>query len=432
MSITTVEQARRVVLGLGGCLDYEVVWDSSVLADLVVEHQITSADLDATGGRGFAVVTERDLVCSVLGFVRADTGGERFVDSSAVLEAFAARVERRTTVGGTCVRAALAMAQLGVPSAVHLVSIDDQVRGLIPPSVRWICSAAEDTVDPHVIIQVPPGASVPLADGAVVVARRANRQIYANDPPNRSMLLSPALGEELAGARVFGVSNFNSMQDEALLGSRLDDLLAHMASLPDGALVVFEDAGYHRPALRRVVHERLLPSVDVLSMNEDELQELVGHPVDLLDPSAVLAALRQLAAGLPGRTTLVVHTGHWAAALGAHADRLRPALSTANALAGTRYLHGDVFTADDVVAVRALPRQPRAAELAAALESASGDGDQALTCVAAAHLDTPTPTTIGLGDTFVGGLVMSLAGLDPTDPADPADAAAAVPAPALA
>lgn len=417
MSSTTVEEARRVVLGLGGCLDYEVVWDSSALADLVVEHGITSADLDATGARGFAVVTERDLVSSILGFVRADTGGERFVDSSAVLEAFAARIERRTTVGGTCVRAALAMAQLGVPSTVHLVSIDDQVRGLIPPRVRWICSASRDTVDPHVIIQVPPGASVRLADGAVIVARRANRQIYANDPPNRSMLLSPRLGEELTDARVFGVSNFNSMQDEALLRSRLDDLLAHMASLPERALVVFEDAGYHRPDLRRVVHERLLPAVDVLSMNEDELQELVGHQIDLLEPGAVLAALRLLAGELPDRTTLVVHTGHWAAALGARAERLRSALATANALAGTRYLHGDAFTAADVAAVRAMPRQPRAAALAAALEAASGPGAAALTCVAAAHLDTPTPTTIGLGDTFVGGLVMSLADLDPTVPA---------------
>ncbi|TXR55526.1 ADP-dependent glucokinase/phosphofructokinase [Quadrisphaera setariae] len=413
MSSTTVEEARRVVLGLGGCLDYEVSWDSSVLADLVAEHRITSADLDATGGPAFAVVTERDLVCSILGFVRADTGGERFVDSSAVLEAFAARVERRTTVGGTCVRAALAMAVLGVPSTVHLVSIDDQVRGLIPPSVRWICSASEDTVDPHVIIQVPPGASVPLADGAVVVARRANRQIYANDPPNRSMLLSPQLGEELTGARVFGVSNFNSMQDEALLRSRLDDLLGHMASLPADALVVFEDAGYHRPALRRLVHELLLPAVDVLSMNEDELQQLVGHPVDLLDPDAVLVALRQLSGVLPERTTLVVHTGHWAAALGAHAERLRPALATANALAGTRYLHGDAFTAEHVAGVRALPRQSRAAELAAALEAASGQGSDAISCAPAAHLDTPTPTTIGLGDTFVGGLVMALADLDP-------------------
>ncbi|MBC3760802.1 ADP-dependent glucokinase/phosphofructokinase [Quadrisphaera oryzae] len=412
--VPPVGDARRVVLGLGGCLDYEVSWDSSVLADLVAEHRITSADLDATAGRAFAVVTERDLVCSILGFVRADSGGERFVDSSAVLEAFAARSERRTTVGGTCVRAALAMAVLGVPSTVHLVSIDDQVRSLIPPSVRWICSASEDTVDPHVIIQVPPGASVPLADGGVVAARRANRQIYANDPPNRSMLLSPRLGEELTGARVFGVSNFNSMQDEALLRSRLDDLLAHMTSLPADALVLFEDAGYHRPALRRVVHERLLPFVDVLSMNEDELQQLVGHPVDLLDPPAVLAALRQLSAALPERTTLVVHTGHWAAAHGRHAERLRPALSTANALAGTRYLRGDEFTAADVAAVRELPRQPRAAELATALEAASRPCGRAISCVAAAHLDAAMPTTIGLGDTFVGGLAMSLADLDPT------------------
>jgi ADP-dependent phosphofructokinase/glucokinase len=391
----------EIVLGLGGCLDYEIVWDAGVLEDLVVRYDIRADEIDPSVG----VYSERDLVRSVVGFVRDGHGGERFVGSSEVVEAFATRFARRTTIGGTAVRAAVAMSRLGVPSTVHLVSIDDQVRWLLPEEVSYVCSADEDTVDPHLIVQFPAGARVRLGD-RVVRAPRANRLIYVNDPPNRELVISPELGRELVGARVLLVSGFNSMRDPQTVSRRLRDLREQMGSLPDSAVVVYEDGGFHVPELRAHVREGLVDVVDVHSMNEDEMQAYVGRAVDLLDPTDVATALGELRLVVQART-VVVHSGYWALAVGERAGDYREALDGGILLASTRYLHGDAFTASDHSRTAEIPRHAGGSALVRALERALPGR---VCAVPALVLRTATPTTVGLGDTFVGGFVAALVG----------------------
>jgi len=170
--------------------------------------------------------------------------------------------------------------------------------------------------------------------------------------------------------------------------------------------VVFEDAGYHVPAFSDRVRRQLLDLIDVYGMNEDELQAHVGRSVPLLDPEAVAAALRRLRTVVPARI-LVVHTAFWALALGVGAEDWRGCLRTATVLAGTRYLHGDDFTEADCRAVSRGPRNPAGEAFAVALESLL---PAVVACVPSLQLTTPTPTTVGLGDSFVGGFVAALAG----------------------
>jgi ADP-dependent phosphofructokinase/glucokinase len=389
-----------VVLGLGGCLDYEVVWDAATVQDLAARHDVRLADI----GAGVVVRSERDLVRSVLGFVRDGVGGERFVASSDIVEAFASQFDRRVTLGGTNVRAAVAMSRLGVASTLHLVSIDDSFRRLLPPQVSYVCSAEADSRDPHLIVQFPAGATVRLGD-AEIRSPRPNRLIYVNDRPNRELPLSPALGDVLATASVLLLSGFNSMQDADLVARRVRELREHMRRLPPGALVVYEDAGFHVPELSALVREGILDVVDVYGLNEDELQAYVGHPVRLLDATAVAGALQELQAVVPART-LVVHTRHWSLAHGPQAGRFREALRLATAVAGARYVAGDDFTAADVRAVDDRTRHPEGAAFARAVE-ARIPGQ--VSCVAALLLESSTPTTVGLGDAFVGGFVAALA-----------------------
>ncbi len=272
-------RSRRVVLGLGGTVDYEVAWDSRVVEDLVEQHGIRSTDLDAPR----PIVTERDLVVSVLAFLRDGAGGERFVASSHVIEEFSSRLDTRVTLGGTCVRAAIAMSAVGVASTLHLVSMNDVTRRLLPADVDWICSAGDDTTDPHLIVQYPQGARVRAGD-IDVVAPHSNRLIYANDPPHRELLISEQLGDALTDAAVFLVSSLNVIQDRAVLDDRLQSLHRHLENLPDDALVMFEDAEYHVPEFSTVVRDAIAPMADVYSLNEDELQRYVGRTVDLLHP----------------------------------------------------------------------------------------------------------------------------------------------------
>jgi ADP-dependent phosphofructokinase/glucokinase len=396
----TVRHPARLVLGLAGTVDYEIAWDAGVIEDLLRRHGIRRDELDLD----HPINSERDLVATIAAFVASGAGGERFIGSSAVVEEFAARFDKRITLGGTPVRAAMAMDVLGLASHLHLVSIDDHVRRLLPGSCTYTCSADHDTTDPHLIVQFPAGARLRAGD-IDVTAPHPNRLIIANDPPARELVISPELGDALAEAEVFLISGFNVIQEVDVLDQRLADVKQHLRSLPPDGIAFYEDAGFHAAGLNRRVLEALRHEVDVHSMNEDEMQAYLGRPVDLLDPAQVEAALVELAGTLQG-PTLVVHTSFWAAAFGPRAPEWRPALLGGVTMATTRFVHGDHFTESDYRAVAELPRQPDGDAVAAALGRRLGDR---VCCVPAFLVDQPHPTVIGLGDTFVGGFIATLA-----------------------
>jgi len=387
------------VLGLGGTVDYELAWDAEVLSALALRLQIGEADLD----RDVTIIDERDLVRSVLAFARDGVGGERHVASAHVLSGFAARFRTVTSLGGTCVRAATALHHLGHPSTVHLVSIDDTVRRLLPSSVRYLCSADRDSLDPHLIVQFPPGARVDLVEGHVVTPS-ANRLIYVNDPWNRDLVLHPGLGTQIAAADAILVSGLNSMQHIGTLQERLDTLRTWLRGRRPGAVAMLEDASYHVPDFPQRVRDALAREVDVWSMNEDELQRWIGREVDLLDVADIGAALTELAHAVQAPVR-VVHTQHWALAHGHEARRWSAALRAGITAASTRYLVGDAFTLTDHDAVAAMPPAPAHARFAAELSAAVPD----VVCWGTPRLQTQRPTTIGLGDTFVGGFLAALA-----------------------
>ena len=99
------------------------------------------------------VADERDLLISILAYLKKGGGGEHFVASPGALRAFAERFPKRISLGGTSVRAAIVMGRLGVPATLHLVSINDLFRGLLPASCDYICSSDQDTLAPHLIVQ---------------------------------------------------------------------------------------------------------------------------------------------------------------------------------------------------------------------------------------------------------------------------------------
>ena len=400
MADTNAPSPSALLLGLGGCLDYEMAWDAEIFSALVREYGIAPAEIDA----GSVIESERALVCSILAFMRDGDGGERVVADHAVIETFSARFSRRVALGGTSVRAGIAMSKIGLASTLHLVSIDDQVRALLPDGIDYVCSAGADSINPHLIVQYPRGASVAVGDDTVV-APHPNRLIYVSDPPNREMVLAEDLGDALAKARLFLISGFNAMVDREALEVRMSQLRAAMNRLSRDALVVFEDAGYHVPSFNRVVIDALLYRIDVYGMNEDELQSHIGRRINLLDPVDVAQALREVAARVPA-PILVVHTKYWALAYGEHARSMRDKLEGGVAMASARFLYGDALDADRHASIAGVPSQAAGRDFAARIEAALG-GE--VCCVPGRELDTETPTTIGLGDAFVGGIVAALA-----------------------
>ncbi|MFI7602184.1 ADP-dependent glucokinase/phosphofructokinase [Actinoplanes sp. NPDC049681] len=392
--------ASRVVLGLGGCVDYELKLTAEVLEHLVAAYGIRAVELTSPA----TVAGERDLVVSILGYVARGGGGEHFVAAAPALETFAGRFPHRTTLGGTSVRAGIMMSRLGVPSTLHLVSVNDTVRRLLPPDGEYICSGAEDTFHPHLIVQYDRGLRIRTGD-LDITAPHPNRLIYVNDPANGAMVLTGDLGDRLSKADVFLISGFNAMRSPGQLDQRMAELRSHLRQLPPRAVTYFEDAAYHEPAFSRRVRDALLDRIDLYGLNEDEMQAYLGHPVDLLSALEVADALTALQVLIPA-PTLVLHTKYWAAALGEGAGRYADALDTGTVMAATRYCHGDDFSDEDVRRIRARPRRPESVTFAAALHRRMGD---TIRCIPGFTLDVDDPTTVGLGDTFVGGFLAEIA-----------------------
>ena len=391
----------RIVLGLGGTVDYELRWDLEAFQRLVDRHSIGRGELD--GPTASTVLDERGIVVAVLRSMQRGRGEEYFVEDKEALLAFGGHFAHEVALGGTCVRAALAIDNLGRPSTVHLVSISDEVRRLLPPSVRWVCSAQQDSLDPHVIVQYPRGVSVRVADGAVT-ASRPNRVILVNDAPNEHLLLSPELPRVLASARVVLISGFNAMKSVPELRLRMGELASALRSAPSEALVVYEDAGFHDDAMREVVMEYVPGLADVHSLNEDEAQHHLGRTVDLACPQAVAEMMAQLH-GLVGAPTVLVHTSRYAAVIGTRTRLLRDAAVRGCLLASTRFLHGDHYGAEEHAAVARAERE----EIGVRLRDEPRLRAAGVLIAPGFAVRSENPTTIGLGDAFIGGVVAHLA-----------------------
>ena len=388
--------SSTIVLGLGGTVDYELHWDAEVFQRLITDYNVESVDL----GTSDVLVSERDVIVAIAGFMRSGKGGERFVKDPLVLVDFSNRFAFDTTLGGTCVRGAIALSRLGVGSIVHLVSISDEVRALLPSTVEYISSAPGDSLDPHVIVQFPGAQNVTLTDGISFSTTKANRVILVNDPPNEKLLLSDELGERLKGASAFLVSGFNTIKSEEVLLERLTTLEPWILGMPEGAIVVYEDAGFHDVRFRQTVLSRVPNFADVYSMNEDEAQELLGRIVDWGSGADVALAIVQLHQEI-GVENLVVHTAHFAAVCGPKSELLSHAVLEGAALASTRFGFGDAFDRNDYYYVLAGDRD----DVGVRLKESAPIQKSGVTIVPGFDVKTATPTTIGLGDAFIGGVM---------------------------
>lgn len=390
---------ESIALGFGNNIDYEISWDSSVFEDLIIHYGIRDDELDINT----SIRSERDLVVSILSFVKLGIGGERFVATSAIIEDLSQRFDNRITLGGTSVRAALAMRKLGYTSALHLVTINDQVRSLLPPDCPYVCSNPADRSYPHLIVQYGQDTRVRAGD-IDLHTNRPNRLIYHSDDANIIMNLNEGFADLVTEARVLLISGFNAMQDEALLTNRINSVLKIIQRLPKDALIYYEDAGFHEPRFSHLIYHMLAQRINILSLNEDELQDYLKRKIDLLDISQIEDALTELQDIIPV-PVIVVHTRHWALAYGDKASRFAALLKAGVTMATTRFCYGDDFTAEDYRTVETLaPAVPNAA-FVDAVNARSGDR---MCCVPVADVDQSNGTTVGLGDAFVGGFLAAL------------------------
>ncbi|MHC1770438.1 MAG: ADP-dependent glucokinase/phosphofructokinase [Flexilinea sp.] len=390
---------EKIVLGLGDNIDYEIKWDSGIFENLIRKYDIKSEELS----KNIVILNERDLVTSILNYLQNEKGGECFVHSPQIIENFSNYFIKKITLGGTPVRAAIAMSKIGYSSAVHLVTINDDVRKLLPEDCSYICSADKEASYPHLIIQYCSGTKID--SGKIhICTHRANRIIYDNDPENILMKLSPKLGDFISKAGVFLLSGFNAMQSKDLLNDRLNELDQVMRNLPDCAIVFYEDSCFYNKNFSELIRQKLLKFIDIYSLNEDEFQEYLGRKAELLDPEKMLEDLAAVYSLIPV-SALIVHTRFWALAYGENAESYQKALKGGITMAGTRFRFGDSFTILDYQDTETVKLQEQGVKFSTAINKLSHGKVCCLGCIEA---EESSATTIGLGDAFVGGFLPAL------------------------
>jgi ADP-dependent phosphofructokinase/glucokinase len=391
--------AEKIALGFSNNIDYEIAWNSEVFENLIVQYDIHDKELSMD----IQVNGERDLVISILSFLKSGSGGERFVASSDILERFAQNFENKVTLGGTPVRAAIAMRKLGYTCALHLMTINDHVRRLLPQDSPYICSNTKESSSPHLIVQFRTGTRVKAGD-IVINTSRANRIIYSNDDDTIVMNINEDFSNLVTEARIFLVSGFNTMQSKEFLAKRLESVLRIMEKLPAEALVYYEDAGFYDPSFCKLIQETLADRIHIYSLNEDELQVYVGRKLDLLNAFQIKEALVELQRLIPV-PLIVVHSMYWALAYGENAESVLKALKGGVTMATTRFCCGDDFAVENYKDIERLPPNPEGVVVANELKKLLGDR---ICCMPVVHIEGPNATTVGLGDAFVGGFLPAL------------------------
>lgn len=386
----------EIVLGLGNNIDYEITWDSNIIERMIREQGISNGEISIPR----EIATFRDMILSILGFLRQGTGGERFVSDPTIIEDFADNFEKKITLGGTSVRAAMAMRKLGVLPAVHLVTMNEPVSHLLPEDCPRLCSNREIRSYPHLIVQFHRGIRIDVQD-IHIETDRSNRIIYTHDRDNALMVLHERLSDFLSDAKVFLISGFNAMRDSALLEERLRQLQESMETLPPGAVVFYEDACFHDPSLSAIVRRYLAPKITIYSLNEDELQNYLSRTVLLTDAQAVAEALEDLQNLLPV-PVLILHTRYWALAYGTEACCYTNALLGGVTMATTRFRCGDTFTRQDYEETLRLPPETAGETFASEIQDLLGNK---VSCIPSFLVPETQVTTVGLGDTFVGGFL---------------------------
>lgn len=392
-----------IVLGLGGCLDSEVALDPSRLQALVDDHAVSLTEIRQPA----ELRTEHDVLLSVLDFLRDGVGGERYVSTVDAVLAFESHFEHETTLGGTNVRAGRILAQLGHPNVLHVPGRDETFESLLVDGSTLPQQTPPAEYVPHLIVQYPEGLRVKLRDGTLVAAH-SNRVILVHDPVSELTPLHDSLPQWLQPGGVLVLSGLNSIRDEQILDARLRALRDTLDDAPAGLRVFYEDSDYHVPAFRRRVWSELASRSTVIGMNEDELASFSGTSVDVTDAAQIASAVTTVLESIPGGT-LVVHSKYWALATGAQAPELEAALESGNLAAGARFLDGDRAQATSLDLVRAQPRSPQGEDIARRLPALLG---APVVVVPARTLRAATPTTIGLGDTFLGGLLAGVVDSD--------------------
>jgi len=394
---------EKIALGFHTCVDYELVWDTCAIERQIREFDIHAdelkMDLEADSERAVWIVS--------LAHLKTGIGCEIIPDKSETCVEFSNHFEYKVTLGGTPTRAAIILDRLGYPSMLQTSCYNEHVKRMMPAGVRVLPGTDTEHAEiyPHIILQCAGGIRI-HANDIDFVTPRENRILISRDEDSLNMpILDEVFGEMIRECEVFLLGSFTEIMDFDVLKDRMEKTKKLLAHLPDDATVVMEDGGYIKSEFRHYVHQQLAPQIDLISMNEDELQQYIGKKIEILNPQSVKEAI-EFVRQKTGIKRIIIHSAAWALVYGEQADEWKTSLEGGVLMAATRFRTGDHFTAEDYEQTRKLADKKDSVIFCKKIQDMIGNQIYCIPCKDLSFVKNPT--VVGLGDSFAGGLLPGL------------------------
>lgn len=368
------------------------------------------------------VHTMEELLQTIVYFCTRGIGGEADIENTKLLEeCFTAHYG----MGGTAVQAALALAQIGCPSIVHLTDDSKEVCELLESSYVYTVSEKGELVhtdgivqtqeqELHCIIQFKKGDVICLGDQKAEIPC-SNRLILTKITVNEFVPFSKPyfkwVEENAEHVSSNVLSSFNALLDPTVLKEHLDIVERHVVKYreknPEG-IVFFEDAHFHDFSVRKLCLETISSYVDIISLNEEELKytlkEMYDFDIDISDIVSCVEGAKYIREKFGIHKGVIIHTKDYSMYVG---DKLKAdiekGLMYGNMLATAKAQNGSYGTKEQIAEVLTFGLSSKGVENYNKIITSKYAEE--VTLVPSKYIDKPK-YTIGLGDSFLGGVQM--------------------------
>lgn len=404
-----------------------VVW----LDEPTIERLIDGQTIDWRGRRETRADSVPQLVRSIVQHVAAGQGTDLPVAEPAIQQWLVDRVSGRTQLGGTGAQAANTVTTLGFPTLVHLTGcsqtqadafhVPELTRLARGGSLIPVCHAVSpgDQTMWHVALEYAAGLSF-VVDGERIVAPAASRVIVSYDPVNCDFHVDPEFVDAVAkrdnDVRRVLISGYSQVVGRQALDRLIEQTVAATQrwTAARGDMVVHTELGaMPNPADLAGVVETIGLEVGSIGMNADELGDLLAvWDMRLADRPGAIALIVDAVRSRTLTRRVNVHTAtHAVTMTGSHPEHERDALLFGALVASTRARIGTYPTFIDLEETLATNRpHPHGLEVLDDLALPDGIarlGGESLVVVPAIEIAHPA-ATVGLGDSFTGGLLAML------------------------
>lgn len=363
-----------------------------------------------------------DLLQTIIYFCINGIGGEVDVENTEIVRS---SFHFNYGMGGTAVQAALALAQIDGRSLVHLTDDSKEVCDILNRPEIFV-ALDDGTIghtgdvhqnneqEIHFIIQFQKGAEIKL-NGESKRIPASNRLILTKVTVNETVpLWKPYfkwIEDHAAKVSSNVLSSFNCLLDPNILQERLEYVKVHVERYkkanPEG-IVYYEDAHYHDMEVRKMLLEIIYPSVDIVGMNEEELQytlqQMYQIDVDTEDILSCIAGVEFLIRKFGIKKGVVVHTKDYGMYVGKKLSKdIESGIMYGNITATAKAANGWYGTAEQIKDVLKYDMSLKGVQFLEIVEQHKFEEE--VIVVPSRYIDKPK-YTIGLGDSFVGGMQM--------------------------